>query len=212
MGILGNNQYMSVDTLRTIQVVRDTIYVKGADALDILNKTDNFYTNAWNRLTIVLVIGSVLVPVAIAWFLNRQLKSNEQSFKDMVDMGIAKVKEEILSESDASVDNVLNQSKMSSYFILGELWLLKGNFRVALGMFATSIQYAILINDKSNVISALQRFRTSIFPKIEKADIDYYKGKIEFETIIANIKKMEVDFKVTEELDLFEEDFRKINI
>ncbi len=203
---------MSVDTLRTIQVVRDTIYVKGADALDILNKTDNFYTNAWNRLTIVLVIGSVLVPVAIAWFLNRQLKSNEQSFKDMVDMGIAKVKEEILSESDASVDNVLNQSKMSSYFILGELWLLKGNFRVALGMFATSIQYAILINDKSNVISALQRFRTSIFPKIEKADIDYYKGKIEFETIIANIKKMEVDFKVTEELDLFEEDFRKINI
>lgn len=77
-----------IDTI--IQTVRDTVYIKGADALDILNKTNDFYDSAWNKLiigaTTICIVAGGFIPLLVNWYQQRIIKmEGDKLIKEMQD-------------------------------------------------------------------------------------------------------------------------------
>lgn len=85
------------DTTRVIQMIHDTIYVKGAESLDILNKVDTLYNNAWNRLIWVVAIFGVVLPIAISafhiWLQKNTIKMAEEKMQKKIDDNVGMLDE-----------------------------------------------------------------------------------------------------------------------
>lgn len=71
------------DTLHTIiNAIQDN-----ADrSIDLIDKVDNFYNNAWNKLilfgSILFAIVGVFIPLVIQWYQKRTLKLSEETLKN----------------------------------------------------------------------------------------------------------------------------------
>ncbi|MFD0939361.1 hypothetical protein [Pedobacter boryungensis] len=77
------SQIVKIDTIRTIKTVHDTVFVNSKDSqsLDLINKVDTFYNNAWTKLavtvTLLFIIVGIVVPLIIQWYQKKQLKLSE---------------------------------------------------------------------------------------------------------------------------------------
>lgn len=96
-----------------IKVIHDTIGVASKDVqpLDIINKVDIFYNNAWTKLattvTIFFLLVGVVVPLIIQWYQKRELKHSEENLKSenlvQISKALEKLKQDILDESSKAL-------------------------------------------------------------------------------------------------------------
>ena len=74
--------------LDTLQTILDTVRTSSSNGLDILEKVDTFYNNAWNKLIIVgsvaITIVGIVVPLIIQWYQKRTLKLSEELLKKSI--------------------------------------------------------------------------------------------------------------------------------
>lgn len=73
------------DTLYITKVIYDTVFIKGADYIDIANKIDSMYNNSWNRLMAFFVVLSIGIPLLITWILGRELRRSNKEVQKQID-------------------------------------------------------------------------------------------------------------------------------
>jgi hypothetical protein len=78
-----------IDTLRnTIHrttVIIDTVKTSSASSLDLINKVDTFYNNAWLKLVFTVTILGLVLPYFIAQAQKKELKLREQELQNNID-------------------------------------------------------------------------------------------------------------------------------
>ncbi|WP_214073732.1 hypothetical protein [Mucilaginibacter sp. dw_454] len=81
------------DTVRVVKVIVDTVRVSSKDSLDLMNKMDSFYNNAWNKLIFFFSVIGIGVPIAVQWYQKKQLKlSKDQLYSEIeADRKIAEI-------------------------------------------------------------------------------------------------------------------------
>lgn len=77
----------------SLQVIHDTIYVKGADALDIMSKTHEFYDSAWDKLfnySVALIsIFGVALPILATLYQKRLIRIDREALENKIAEGIS---------------------------------------------------------------------------------------------------------------------------
>ncbi len=104
-----------IDTLsHTANIIHDTVYIKGADALDILNKTDEFYNNAWSKLEWFIGIFAALIggiiPIGLTFYREYQYRLNEAQLKAEFKEELLKLQEQITKEISAATVEMVRDS------------------------------------------------------------------------------------------------------
>jgi hypothetical protein len=68
----------------TLQVIHDTLYIKGYENIEIIGKIDSMYNNAWVRLIATITILALVLPVVVSWFLQREYKKSNKIFEEQI--------------------------------------------------------------------------------------------------------------------------------
>lgn len=72
------------DTTQALQVIHDTLYIKGYENVDLINRVDLMYNNAWNKLMYFWTALAIFIPAIILWFQNRKLKISRSELQEQI--------------------------------------------------------------------------------------------------------------------------------
>lgn len=131
------------DSLHALKIIHDTVHIhdtvfKNADSMDVLNKVDSFYNNAWLMLLIFGGLLSVIIPSVLTWVQNKQLKLSEE-----------KLNEQNKKDIEAQLNPVINKMSAALAQIQGKVLFLENNYRLAYANYMISISCSIANKDQS---------------------------------------------------------------
>ena len=93
----------------TLAVFLEAIQKNQIQSIDLVQKVDDFYNNAWTKLIIVISVGftvvGIIVPLFIQWFQKRSLQASENLLKKEISDNAKKIKEELLAELITKIDD-----------------------------------------------------------------------------------------------------------
>jgi hypothetical protein len=73
------------DSVAMAQVIHDTIYIKGFENIDLINKVDGMYNNAFNRLMIFWYVLIAFILLVIGWWQRQQLRKSDEKMNQRID-------------------------------------------------------------------------------------------------------------------------------
>lgn len=92
----------------TLTSVLDKILTNQEQGIDLVQKVDDFYNNAWSKLIFIISISftivGVIVPLFIQWLQKRTLKASEDLLKKEIVDKTKAIKEEILTNIKKEVE------------------------------------------------------------------------------------------------------------
>ena len=99
--------------------IKHLLIMNELNPIEILEKVDLFYNNAWNKLiiftTILLTIVGVVIPIIINWWQNRNLKLREKALKedlkDFFNDELSKLKKEMETSIKEQFKEEIGKSK-----------------------------------------------------------------------------------------------------
>lgn len=154
--------------------------ISNIDISTLLNMVDTFYNNAWNRLTIILIVfGSIGGLVGIAWPMllkkfsdyhakievekvEKNLKEQFQNLSNenekIIEKGIEKgmnalseAIDKVVSKKLDDVDTKINRSRGLIWHVLGNLYHEKNDFKLAFNYYFNSSESYFNAKDESNL-------------------------------------------------------------
>ncbi|MCL2683240.1 MAG: hypothetical protein FWE63_07160 [Bacteroidales bacterium] len=155
------------DTLTTITGIIES---RSYDGIDLINKVDAFYNNAWGKLiifgTIVFTLVGLIVPWSIQRYQNKLLKLSEESLKKDIKDQTDKIKGEIfdelskkveekIKEYDVKIDELKAEMNATAFHLQGNTFLEKGSYKNALGDFIIAARDYLKCNDYLNLQGVL---------------------------------------------------------
>ncbi|MCF2220484.1 hypothetical protein H9Q08_14445 [Chryseobacterium sp. PS-8] len=150
--------------------------------IDMLNKLENFYNDAWNKLIIYLSIFNglaiIIIPLLL-YFINKHFKDDFNNFfksqldlevnkinseqKELVQENIKKIKEEfeiekqiIRKENLNTINIIRHNAEAVGYHLQADIFADKKEYKNALLNYITTMISCIIGKDKSNFIEALE--------------------------------------------------------
>lgn len=166
------------DTL--YKTIHDTVYIKGADALDILNKTNEFYNSAWDKLVLIVTIAisivGVLVPFLIQWW-------QKERFSTLRGDTIAEAKsliQEEVSKLDSRFDSMYNKSMGYIHYTQASILFNEKNYIDAYGVFVSAITYFLDFDDMIDGIKIILDRITDCATKLTKDEINEAHQRIDY--------------------------------
>ena len=168
------------DSLNTIiKAIQDN-----ADkSIDIIEKVDSFYNNAWNKLilfgSILFVIVGVFVPLVIQWYQKRTLKLSEDALKNNLKKELTK---ELLDDIDKKFRENENQLKALNasanakiLFSQAKFSVEKNSYKGALGEIVTASISSLECNDFRTLQEILDFLLNNCLPYLSIEEINDLK-------------------------------------
>ena len=173
------------ETLVTILIQTDP-----SQQVDLIQKIDSLYNNAWNKLVIVgsvaFAIVGIIVPLVIQWYQRRTLKLSEELMKKEIADNAEEKKGEIIKviseEIEAKFESYEKQLKMANassnakiFFAQGKFNLEKNYYPVALNEFITASYSCIECEDYQTLQKLLQAILNECLPNLSIEEINDLK-------------------------------------
>ena len=130
--------------LDSLSIIHDTFYIKGAEAFDLVNKVDAFYSSAWSKLILIGSLGSALITIAFLLFQNYKIKTDRAQIK----RHLLKDVEEMWLEKKKIYDDEIKKINDSNEAALMHL---QGNMLITMNQ-----PFAALVNFFSATIAAIK--------------------------------------------------------
>jgi len=208
-----------VDTIAQIKYIHDTIKVaaKEVDTLELINKVDIFYNNAWTKLVIILpvLIGvvAVLIPFLTAQYQKREMKHSEAKLLADIEKKnkeeLDSLRNDLKGEYEASLEQLMSANanaislleKNLNALIQAEVKYTQGQFyasledpNVAAVNFLYSIPLFFSINKVQSASIAMQNCSNQLL-KANKDGIqeEFKDDKTSFEEQIRSIKSFNLN-------------------
>ncbi|MFW6016441.1 MAG: hypothetical protein ACOCRK_08375 [bacterium] len=160
------------------------------NALDLINKMDSFYNNAWTKLTSVLGFGFLILTVITAWGQKRLYDSKKEEieayfnkmfteYKDNLDQSYEKKFNKLKSEYKKEIKSIneeLNQTMFQNFFyyeaeicrIQADNYYDNKDYQQALTLYINAVKtYGRSSNDKH-----IELYFTNIIECLDKLDED----------------------------------------
>ena len=190
--------------------------MKELTPIEILEKLDMFYNNAWNKLilftTILLAIVGVIIPLIINWWQNRNLKLREKDLKNEItsffDEKLKDFKKDLSSSIEEKYKDELKKMKYYQLKIQGKLegaqFLLQANSQSDIKDKLNSLYWSArgYINGKDflNLQTVIDLIVKNI-PKLKDEDlIELKANEVDFEDIIIRLKKINENYSQTKSM------------
>lgn len=153
------------------------------DTIDVIEKVDNFYNNAWSKLilfgSILFALVGIFVPLVINWFQKRTLKFSEDSLRLKLKAELQTELEELINEKfDANEKKfkILNASANSKIlFSQAKFSIEKNSYKSALGELVTASFFSIECEDFKSLQEILDFILNSCLPFLSIEEINDLK-------------------------------------
>lgn len=201
------------DTLNTI------IYksVEMIDTIDILNKVDQFYNSAWDKLIIMATISfgivGILVPIIIQWYQKKSIKLSEDNLKSEIEKESSKIEERLTEIFDAKLDEKMKvyeekiealnaASNAKAFHIQGAGSVEKGDYYAALCDFITASFNHLKAGDYMNLQNCLTVICDTCLPHLSREEINDIKISHEedLDKLIEFIKEKDLNGALTNQI------------
>lgn len=174
----------------TLQIILDAINSQNLKCIDIVQKIDSFYNNAWNKLIFIITVGftivGVIVPLFIQWLQKKSLKASEELLKKEINTQILKIKESITSELTQLIDLKFKEyekeisitrasGKAKASYSEGKYNLEKNNYDRALGEFISSAYACLESDDHRTLQDVVKSILNDCLPFLSKEEIEDLK-------------------------------------
>lgn len=169
----------------SIQLAIDSVNLLSHD-IDLIQKIDSFYSNAWDKLilfgSIAFGLAGVVIPIVIQWFQRRTIKLSEELLKNEITKSADEIKKELLNDLSEKIDQKLehfeqhiNHTNASAnakiFFAQGKFNLEKNYYPVALNELITASYSCIECKDYQTLQKVLQSMSNDCVPYLSKEEI-----------------------------------------
>jgi hypothetical protein len=168
------------DTLNTIiKAIQDN-----ADkSIDIIEKVDSFYNNAWNKLiifgSILFAIVGVFVPLVIQWYQKRTLKLSETTLKNDLKKELQNVLfleiEKKFSDNEKQLKSLNASANAKILFSQAKFSIEKNSYKGALGEIITASFSSLECNDFRTLQELLDFLSKNCLPFLSVEEINDLK-------------------------------------
>jgi hypothetical protein len=173
-----------------LQTFTNTIILDINDAINLIEKIDSFYNNAWNKLIIVVSIAitivGVVVPFFVQWYQKRVMRQNEIALKKEMELQILKIKAEIEADIIKKMEekNKENESKLKRihaslnakfFHLQANNNIQKNDFKGAIGDLIIAATDYLFCKDNQNLRRVLNIITTGCLPKLSRQEVDEIK-------------------------------------
>ncbi len=156
------------------------------EIIDLIQKVDAFYNNAWNKLIIIgsvaFAIVGIIVPLLFQWYQRRTLKQSEEILKKEISEQSKKIKAEILekvsdeiktqfAKYETEIKRLNASANAKTLLIQGRLHLEKNYHHLALGDIVSASFSFIESEDYQNLQIALNFILNDCLPNLSKEEI-----------------------------------------
>ncbi len=198
------------------------IQAQSTNVIDLIQKIDAFYNNAWNKLIIIgsvaLGIVGLIVPLFIQLYQRRTLKLSEKLLMQELGSQNIKTKNETIVELSKKIEEKFgeyeNKIKIMSasanakiYLTQGKLELEKNYYSPALSYFVACAYSCIECNDHQNLQVALKSILNECLPHLsveeindikvsKESDIDYFLSHLKEKDDIGYYSSIIQDIKL----------------
>ncbi len=170
----------------TLNSIVEKIQTTLASQVDLVEKVDTFYNNAWDKLILVgsvaFGIVGIIIPLIIQWYQKRALKVSEELLKKDIEIQVSKMKAEIMRELSPQIEeefkkyeNKIKILNAKTFFIQGKLNLEKNYHNPALGNFIAASFSFIASEDYQNLQSTLHLILNDCIPYLSNEEINDLK-------------------------------------
>lgn len=174
----------------TLQIILDAINSYNMNEVDIVQKIDSFYNNAWNKLILVITIGftivGVIVPLFIQWLQKKTLKTSEELLKKEIETRTIKIEKsiqtkmlELINEKFLNYEKEIRITKASgkakTSFAEGKYNIEKNEYNRALGDFISSAYACIESDDHKTLQDIVKNILDNCLPNLSKEEIEDLK-------------------------------------
>lgn len=158
-----------------------------ANEIDLIDKIDSFYSNAWDKLIIVgsvaFAIVGIVLPLVIQWYQRRTLKISEELMKKEITNNAGELKLEVIKEVNSSIEQKFkdyekqlasaNASANAKIFLAqGKFNLEKGYYPVALNELITAAYGCIECSDLQTLQKILSIISDDCVPNLSIEEIN----------------------------------------
>lgn len=152
-------------------------------SIDLIEKVDNFYNNAWSKLvlfgSVLFVIVGVFIPLVIQWYQNRTLKLSEETLKNHLKK---ELKNELLveiekqfSENEKKLKTLNASANAKILFSQAKFSVEKNSYKGALGEVVTASISSLECNDFRTLQELLDFLLNSCLPYLSIEEINDLK-------------------------------------
>ena len=142
----------------TIQAIYNAIQNSANQSIDIIEKVDSFYNNAWSKLIIVVsIMGAVVgvfIPIIIQWYQNKTIKSSEEKLASKLKEEVSQLKIEIKKELQSTIKErfegyedklkaITASANAKIFFSQAKISIEKNYYKTALGEIVTASLFSI---------------------------------------------------------------------
>lgn len=152
------------------KIIIDTIKASSKDSMDLLNKMDGFYNNAWTKLiifiTIAFTIVGLIVPALIQWYQKNQLTLSEEKLKAEIKAEISKAiadTQKIIKENlDKEVKQLHAEIRGFGYQFQADLYRESEKYPNAVRDYVRAIKEYLESENIPRAFSILDRLKSTI--------------------------------------------------
>lgn len=168
------------DTLNTII---KAIQEHTDKSLDVIDKVDTFYNNAWNKLilfgSILFAIVGVFVPLVIQWYQKRTLKLSEETLKNNLRKELTKELSEAIDkkfqENEQQLRSLNASANAKILFSQAKFSVEKNSYKGALGEIVTASFSSLECNDYRALQEMLDFILNNCLPYLSIEEINDLK-------------------------------------
>lgn len=176
----------------TLAILLEAIQNNQDQGLDIVQKVDQFYNNAWTKLIIIISVGftivGIIVPLFIQWLQKKSLQASEVLLKKEIAENVKKIKEEISSELLIKIDEKFKgyekEIRITRASANAKLFLAEGRVKLSMNYYDKAL--SDLISASINCIEsenypilsdALKLITTDCLPNLSWEEINDLKTR-----------------------------------
>lgn len=176
----------------TIKNIIETIQNNQMQGIDLVQKVDSFYNNAWTKLviiiTIVFTIVGIIVPLFIQWLQKKSLQASEENLKNEIQSKITNIKDEIIKTLIAEIDEKFKkyekEIQITRAAANAKLFLAEGKVKLsmnyydkALSDFISAATNCIDSNNYPTLSDALKLITNDCLPNLSLEEINDLKTR-----------------------------------
>lgn len=174
----------------TLQIILDAINSNNLNEVDIVQKIDAFYNNAWNKLIFIITVGftivGVIIPLFIQWLQKKTLKTSEELLKKEIETRTIEIEKNITTKLLQSIEEKFKAyekeikitratGKAKTSFAEGKYNLEKNDYDRALGDFIISAYACIESDDHKTLQDIVKNILDNCLPFLSKEEIEDLK-------------------------------------
>jgi hypothetical protein len=167
----------------TLNTIVNAVQPYTDKGIDLVQKVDTFYNNAWTKLIIIITIlfsvAGIIFPLILNFILQRaqkkELKASEEVLKKEIATKTVEIKNQISEDLVKIIDDKFKEYEGNVLLLKGEFYLAKESYRDALSTFITAAICFLRCNDYQNLQNVLNLILYSCLSNLSFEDISHVK-------------------------------------